>query len=283
MPRKRVPDFEELLKPLPPYSPKNWYYKFYSLFLRTAGMLSDGIRTGYAHGFDSGMIMNYVYENTPRGKFYVGKVLDKAFLNQITCKAFRAIKEIQKNAIRSYLEERDGNPMFIVDLASGKADYVYEALRETNANVRVLLRDTNETALRESKAIAERLNLQSKVNYDIGDALDAESLKKIPKPNLVIELGLYGIIHNDELIRRHFCELREILNPEAILFNIQTYNPQIELIARTLKNSSGERCVWHLRPVEVVINWAEMAGFRNPKITMDPYNIYAVVMMSNYC
>ncbi len=284
MSRERMPDFEELLKPLPLYSPKNWYYKFYSLFLRTAGMLSEGIRTGYTHGFDSGMIMNYVYQNTPRGKFYVGKVLDKVFLNQITCKAFRAIKEIQKNAIKSYLEERDGSPMFIVDLASGKADYVYDALRETNANVnvKVLLRDTSETALRESRAIAKRLNLESKVNYDIGNALDAESLKKIPKPNLVIEVGLYGIIHDDELIRRHFFELRDILNPEAILFNVQTHNPQIELIARALKNSSGERCVWHLRPVEVVINWAARAGFRNPEITMDPYNIYAVVMMRNY-
>jgi hypothetical protein len=281
MPRKGIPSFEELLNPLPIYSPKNWYYKLYSLFLRTIGMLSEGIKTGYTYGFDSGMIMNYVYQNTPRGKFYIGKLLDRAFLNQITCKAFRAIKEIQKDAIKNYLEERNRNPTFIVDLASGKADYIYDALLETKANVKVLLRDISETALRESRAIAEGLNLRDKVSYDIGDALDTESLRRIPKPNLVIEVGLYGIIHDDELIRRHFFEVRDILNPEAILFNVQTYNPQIELIARVLKNSNGERCVWHLRPVEIVINWAERAGFKNPKVTMDPYGIYAVVMMRN--
>lgn len=282
MPRKKMPDFEELLEPLPLYSPKNWYYKAYSFFLRTVGMLSEGIRISYTHGFDSGMIMNYIYQNKPHGRFYIGKVLDRAFLNQITCKAFREIKVIQKNAIESYLEERNGKPIFIVDLASGKADYIYDALSETNTSVNVLLRDIDENALQESKAIAQKLNLLGKVSYDVGNALDIESLKKIyPKPDLVIEVGLYGIIHDDELIRRHFLVLRDILKPRTILFNVQTYNPQIELIARVLKNQEGERCVWHLRPVELVINWAEEAGFREPKVTMDPFGIYAVVMMRN--
>lgn len=281
MPRREMPDFEELKSPLPTYSIKNWYYKLYSLFLMTIGMTSDGIKTGYTYGFDSGMIMNYIYQNTPHGKFYIGKLLDRAFLNQITCKAFRAIKEIQKNVIKNYIEESNGNPRFIVDLASGKADYIYDALIETNANVKVLLRDINETVLKESMAMARDLNLEDKVSYEVGDALDVESLKRISKPNLVVEVGLYGIIHDDELIQRHFFELRDILNPEAILFNVQIYNPQIELIARVLKNSNGERCVWRLRPVEVVVNWAEKAGFKNPKVTLDPYGIYAVVMMRN--
>jgi hypothetical protein len=149
--------------------------------------------------------MNYIYQNVPRGRFYIGKVLDRAFLNQVTCKAFRAIKEIQKNKIKNYLEERNGRPTFIVDLASGKADYIYDALRETNADVKVLLRDIDEIALRESRAIAEKLSLLNKVSYELGNALDAQGLKRIfPKPNLVIEVGLYGIIHDDELIRRHF-------------------------------------------------------------------------------
>jgi hypothetical protein len=275
-----MPSFEELLKPPPAYYPKNIYYKFYSLFLRTVGMFSEGMRIGFTHGFDSGMIMNYVCQNTPSGRFYVGKVLDRIFLNQVTCKAFRAIKEIQKNVIKNYLQERNGDPTFIVDLASGKADYIYDALRETNGNVKVLLRDLDETALKESRAIAEKLNLLNKVSYEQGNALDIESLKRIyPKPNLVIEVGLYGIIHDDELLRRHFFELKDILNPGAILFNVQTYNPQIELIARVLKNRDGERCVWHLRPVELVIEWAEKAGFIEPQVTMDPYGIYAVVMM----
>lgn len=277
-----MPSFEDLLKPLPPYSLRNWYYKLYSLFLRTIGMLSDGIRISYNHGFDSGIIMNYIYRNTPSGRLYIGRVIDRAFLNQVTCKAFRAIKEIQKKAIKDYLKEKNGKPTFIVDLASGKADYIYEALSETDANARVLLRDIDETTLRESRSIAARLNLLDKVSYEVGDALDVEGLKRIyPRPDLVIEVGLYGIIHDDDLVRRHLSELKNVLKPDAILFNVQTYNPQIELIARVLKNSNGERCVWHLRPAELVIEWAEEAGFKEPRVTTDPYGIYAVVMMRN--
>jgi hypothetical protein len=277
---KAMPSFEELLKPLPVYSLKKWYYEVFSFLLRTIGTISDGIRTGYKYGFDSGMIMNYVYQNIPSGRFYIGRILDKAFLNQVTCRAFRDIKEIQKDLIKGYLKERNGNHTFIVDLASGKAGYIYDALVETSANVKVLLRDVDSTALKESREIAERLNLLSRVSYELGNALDIESLRRInPKPDLVIEVGLYGIIHDDALIQRHFFELRDILSPEAILFNVQTYNPQIELITRVLKNRSGERCVWHLRPVELLIEWAEKAGFMKPQITVDPYGIYAVVFM----
>jgi Putative methyltransferase len=278
----KMPTFEELLKPLPIYSPKRWYYETASLLLRSIGTLSRGIKTGYTHGFDSGMIMNYVYEDTPQGTFYLGKALDRAFLNQITCKAFRSIKEIQKNMIKDYLAQRNGVPTFIADLASGKADYLYDALLETNSQAKILLRDIDEEALKESEAIAQKLNLPNELRFELGSAIDTESLRKIDsEPDLVIEVGLYGIIHDDEQIRRHFLDLKEILNPEAILFNVQTYNPQIELIARSLVNRDGERCVWHLRPVELVIKWAEEAGFIDPHIVMDDCGVYAVVMMKN--
>ena len=277
-----MPGFKELLKPLPWYSPKSWYYGLYSLFLGTVGQLSDGIRTGYRYGFDSGMIMNYIYENKPGGKFYLGKKLDEAFLNQITCRAFRAVKEIQKNMILSYLAEREGMETFIADMASGEADYLYDVLRQTGPLVKAHLRDISRDALEESGKKAARLRLTDRVTFGAGDALDPDSLRSIEgKPDLVIEAGLYGIIHDDALIRAHLAQLRDILNPAALLFNVQTYNPQIELIARVLRNQEGERCVWHLRPAEEVIGWAEEAGFRDARVTYDPYRIYAVVMMRN--
>ena len=250
--------------------------------MRTVGRLSDGIDTGFRYGFDSGMIMNYIYENVPRGKSFVGRALDEAFLGKTTCKAFRAVKRIQIDAISAYINEREGRETFIVDLASGKADYIYDVLRHTGQNVKVLLRDISEKTLAESRETALGLGLRDRVGFEVGDALDAESLRRIPyRPNLAIEAGLYGIIHDDELVRKHLSDLREIVGPEALLFNVQTYNEQIELIARTLVNQDGEPCVWHLRDKDLVIGWAEEAGFRDPVVKMDPYGIYAVVLMRN--
>ena len=271
-----------MLRPLPWYSPKSWYYGLYSLFLGTVGQLSDGIRTGYRYGFDSGMIMNYVYENRSGGITYLGKKIDETFLDQITCRAFRAIKEIQKNMIMSYLAEREGMETLIVDMASGEADYIYDVLRQTGPLVKAHLRDISRNAIGESRKTAARLGLTDRVTFGTGDALDPDSLRAIDcKTDLAIEVGLYGIIHDDAAIRAHLAQLRDILNPGALLFNVQTWNPQIELIARVLRNQEGERCVWHLRPAEEVIGWAEVAGFRDAKVTYDPYGIYAVVMMRN--
>jgi hypothetical protein len=282
MQHRLTPTFEQLLTPLPFYSPRRWYFDLVSLFLRSIGTCSEGIKLGFKHGFDSGMIMNYIYNNTPTGRFYPGKLMDSVFLNQITCKAFRAIKAIQKNMIKDYIQERNGKPTFVVDLASGKADYVYDVLRDIDASIKVLLRDIDKSALMESREIAKNLDLENLVSYELANALDSESLKRItPKPNLVIEVGLYGIIHDDEQIRSHLKDLKNILDPDAVLFNVQTYNPQIELIARSLKNQAGERCVWHLRSAGLVIDWAEEAGFKDPNVIMDPYGLYAVVLMRN--
>lgn len=282
MRRDENPGFEELLQPLPWYQPRKYYYYLISLLLRTVGLLSDGIRIGFKHGFDSGMIMNYIYKNKPQGITFLGKALDAAFLDQTTCKAFRAVKWIQKEIISKYVNDRLGQKTFIVDMASGKADYIYEVLKDGNSNVNVLLRDISESTLRESEETARRSGLKERVSYEVCDALNVESLRLIsPRPDLVIEAGLYGIIHDDELIKKHLLYLKNIVNPGALLFNVQTRNKQIELIARTLTNQDGKRCVWHLRPKELVIGWALKAGFKDPEVTMDPYGIYAVVLMRN--
>jgi len=274
------PTFEQLKNPLPLYSPRAVYYSMFGLLLETFGRISRGIDIGFTHGFDSGMIMNYIYNNKPQGSFIIGKYLDSIFLNQVTCKAFRSIKQIQSDMINDYLRERGEEETFIVDLASGKADYLYDILKESTFNIEMLLCDISESVLIESQEIAKKLNLGKKVKFKQGNALDTENLKKITRrPDLLIEVGLYGIIHDDEYVKRHLSEVKEILNPDAILFNVQTQNPQIELIARSLKNQDGERCVWHLRPIDQVVSWAEEAGFRNAEVTMDPFNIYAVVLM----
>ena len=280
MPRKEIPCFEELRKPLSEYGFKSLYYKLIQILLRTVGNLSEGIRIGFKHGFDSGNIMNYIYENQAHGSLFVGEILDRAFLDQKTCRAFRAIKKIQKDFILNYLAEKGDRETFIVDLASGKADYIYDVLLETDSNVRVLLRDINQNTLQQSKNTAKNLGLTENIRFETRDALEIESLRRItPKPDLVIEVGLYGIIHDDEKIKNHLKSLKEILDPDALLFNVQTYNDQIELIARSLINQDGGPCVWHLRESEQLISWAEDAGFKNPEIVMDPYDIYAVIMM----
>ncbi len=79
--KKRLPSFEELQKPLPAYSLNNIYYHALRLLLKTAGNLSDGIRIGNTFGYDSGVMLDYVYKNKASGKLGIGALFDRIYLN----------------------------------------------------------------------------------------------------------------------------------------------------------------------------------------------------------
>src|SRR2546430_15539969 len=51
--------------------------------LRAAGRLSRGVDLGWRNGFDSGLSLDYVYENKPRGLLGVGRLIEKTYFNII--------------------------------------------------------------------------------------------------------------------------------------------------------------------------------------------------------
>jgi hypothetical protein len=100
-----------------------------------------------------------------------------------------------------------------------------------------------------------------------------------PRPDVVLELGLYGIYHDDALIERHLRDVGELLAPEQIICNVQVANPDIERIARVWRNQAGERCVWRLRPAEQILGYAAAAGYRAASVTADRAGIYRVIRL----
>ena len=102
----------------------------------------------------------------------------------------------------------------------------------------------------------------------------------IDPADVVLELGLYGMYHLDELIERHFLDLAELVSPGQIVFNVQTANPDIEHIARVWTNRRGERCVWRLRPLEQILGYARAAGYEPASVTSDRHGIYRVVRLA---
>ena len=60
---------------------------------------------------------------------------------------------------------------------------------------------------------------------------------------------------------------------------MQTRNPEIEHIARVWVNHEGGRCVWRLRPVEQILEWARDAGYEPAAVESDRFDIYRVVRL----
>jgi hypothetical protein len=122
--------------------------------------------------------------------------------------------------------------------------------------------------------------VEGRTRFRAADALDRGALASLsPRPDVVLELGLYGMVHDDERVRRHFLDLAELVAPGQIVFNVQTQNPEIEYIARVWRNREGGRCVWHLRPLSLLLGWAEAAGYVPASVTADSHGIYRVVRL----
>ena len=103
--------------------------------------------------------------------------------------------------------------------------------------------------------------MDDRVTTRRASAFDHAALASLrPRPDVVCELGLYGIYHDDGLIERHFAALAETVAPGQIVCNVQVANPEIEYIARVWRNAEGARCVWRLRRQEQIEAYARAAG-----------------------
>jgi hypothetical protein len=273
------PTFADLRRRLPARSPRAWRFAGARAASRAGALLSDGLRIGYAEGFDSGPFMAHAYGNRPSGRTTLGRAIDRRLLERPTCVAFRDIRALAELAVLDAIDRSRATHPVVADLAAGPAPYLLRALAARPA-ARAILGDVNGATLAAARRAADELAVGGRVSYSLADAFDRAALAAlVPRPDVVVELGLYGIYHDDERIEQHFLDLAELVAPGQIVFNVQTRNPEIEHIARVWRNAAGKRCLWRLRPVEQILRYAAAAGYRPRSITADRHAIYRVVLL----
>jgi hypothetical protein len=270
--------FAELQHDLPLKSPRAWRFGALALASRSGALVSEGLRIGYRHGFDSGPFMAHVYANRPAGRTALGRWVDRRLLSRRTCVAFRDVRELARQAVLEAVDAQGESPV-IADLAAGPAPYLLEAIAD-RPGVTALLCDIDPTALTQAEAAARRVGVADRVRTARADAFDRDALRALePRPDVVIELGLYGIYHEDALVERHFQDLAELVAPRQIVLNVQTWNPEIEYIARVWRDHRGGRCLWRLRSAERLLGWAAAAGFAPRTVAADSQGIYRVARL----
>lgn len=271
--------FAELLSPLPATSPRAWRFAALGAASRAGALVSEGLRIGYRHGFDSGAFMAHVYANRPAGRTALGRTVDRHLLARPTCVAFRDARALAERAVLAAIDASPDRAPVVADLAAGPAPYLLRALARRPA-ARAIVGDLDPAALADVRAAAARAGVAERLRTVSADAFDRAALAALdPPPDVVVELGLYGIYHDDALIERHFADLAELVGPGQVVFNVQTRNPEIEHIARVWRNAAGGRCVWRLRPVERILGFAAAAGYRPASIAADRHGIYRVVRL----
>jgi SAM-dependent methyltransferase len=283
MKARTLPSYESLNCPLPIWHPKAIYYALFRFFLTTIGKMSNGVTIGLKYGFDSGVMLEYVYRNRPSGKTLVGTAIDRFFLNSQGWQGIRERGEIMKAVLRQVIQENcDRNATTkLLDVACGGGRYDLEVLQEfPREAIEATLRDYMPENVQKAKELAENLGVTATIER--ADAFsDADLARVSPRPNSIVVSGLHEILPDNELIRHHFQQLSRIIEPKGkLIYTIQPYHPQLELIARTLNSHTGKPWVMRLRSLELTQEWASAAGFGEFQVRMDSFGIFGVVTAS---
>jgi alpha-beta hydrolase superfamily lysophospholipase/SAM-dependent methyltransferase len=274
-------EHKQLSQPLPIYSPKRWWFALQRLSLKTVGKLSNGVRRGLETGFDSGQTLDYVYENQPRGKYWLGRIVDRRYLNAIGWRGIRVRKENLGKLLRYAIEQiyAAGKPVHVVDIATGCGRYVLETL-QTVANIPVTahLRDFIPENLEEARRVASGLGL-SNVAFAQGDAFDEASLSSLlPRPTVAVVSGLYELFPDNEMVIRSLRGLSEAVEDGGYLvYTNQPWHPQLEMIARVLtSHRHGKPWIMRRRTQAEMDEIVRSVGFKKERMEIDPWGIFTV-------
>src|SRR5260370_14265605 len=115
--------------------------------MKTVGRLSRGVQLGWRAGFDSGMTLDYVYENRPQGITFLGRVIDRSYLNSLGWRGIRLRRIHLEHVLRAAIEKTHaaGQPVRLLDIASGPGRYLLETIRQlADIPMTAMLRDYKE-------------------------------------------------------------------------------------------------------------------------------------------
>ncbi|MEY2506977.1 MAG: hypothetical protein QOH01_1306 [Verrucomicrobiota bacterium] len=248
--------------------------------MKTGGRLSKGIDLGWRSGFDSGLTLDYVYENKPRGTTPLGRLIDRNYLNS---PGWRGIRQRRKNleTLLSRVIEQvhgEGLPVRILDVAAGGGRYVLETMQAlAHIPMTAVLRDYKEENVRAIARRAAELGLTN-VTVESGDAFDRESLASIsPRPTIAIVSGLFELFPKNAGVLQSLGGLAEAIEPGGFLiYTNQPWHPQVEFIARVLRNREGKPWIMRRRTTAEMDELVRTTGFDKTEMEVDEWGMFTV-------
>jgi alpha-beta hydrolase superfamily lysophospholipase/SAM-dependent methyltransferase len=248
--------------------------------MKTGGRLSKGIDLGWRSGFDSGLTLDYVYENKAQGMTRLGRFIDHGYLNSIGWRGIRQRKKNLEKLLRSVIEKThaDGRLVRILDIAAGGGRYVLETMKALpEIPMTALLRDYKQENVDAATRLARDFGLTN-VTVAFGDAFDRASLAALePRPTIGIVSGLFELFPNNEGVLTSLRGLADAIEPGGhLVYTNQPWHPQVEFIARVLRNREGEPWIMRRRTTAEMDELVRTAGFEKVTMEVDEWGIFTV-------
>ena len=282
---RRGPTFEEaqaLAAPLSPWSPRGMYWAITRAGLKLGGKFSEGMKLGHDTGFDSGSTLDYVYRNEARGTGFMGRMMDRNYLDAIGWRGIRQrkihVEEMLREAMRRLTTE--DRKVRVMDIAAGHGRYVLDAVLGSAAPVSaILLRDYSDINVRDGRALITEKGLGGIARFEQADAFDRASVGAAnPRPTLGVVSGLYELFPDNTMVSRSLAGMADAIEPGGyIVYTGQPWHPQLEMIARALtSHRQGDAWVMRRRSQAEMDQLVENAGFRKVAQRIDEFGIFTV-------
>lgn len=257
---------------------QNLQFTLTRLAIQKLGWISDGVATGVKYGFDSGSSLEKVYQNTPNGKHWLGKLVDDFYLNNIGWQGIRIRKahllELSKLAIKE-MSHTGVSPLTVLDIASGNGFYMFE-LCQMYPDLRLVLRDYDAHNITVIKQKINELNLSKQAIAEQKDAFILENY--LPNTaNLAIASGVFELFGDNSLVGTALTGMYQALTDGGyLIYTNQPWHPEQEMIGKTLNNHQGKDWVMRCRSQAEMDQLVERAGFVKVAMRIDEFGIFTV-------
>ncbi len=257
---------------------KKIIYSAQRLSTKHLGFLSEGISIGNRYGFDSGVTLDYVYKNQAKGKFGIGKLIDRGYLNSVGWQGIRQRKENIINSIQNQIDilEKKGEKVELLDIAGGPARYLIE-IAKSNPNINVSVRDYQQQNIEQGRKIAKDENVNN-INYQQVDAFNPKSYENIENPaNIIIISGVFELFSDNDLIEIAIKGVSNMLPDNGcLIYTGQPFHPQLELIANTLGNHLQGKWIMRRRSQYELDLLFSKYGFNKTSELIDNWGVFTV-------
>ena len=256
---------------------ERWNYRFQKWALGKFGHLSDGMTVGLTHGFDSGASMDYVYKNTPQGKWGIGRWMDKSYLNAIGWRGVRIRKghllEQVEKAIQAL--QAQGRKVKILDIAGGVGNYLFD-IKQRHPEVEIVINEFLPANIQKGEQIIKERGYQG-IRFTNYSCFEADTYRKLDyAPNITIISGIFELFGDNALAAEAIKGVVAISDNGYIVYTGQPWHPQLKTIAFVLKSHQEKDWVMRRRSQRELDGLFTLHGVKKESMLIDDFGIFTV-------
>ena len=256
---------------------ERWCYRFEKWALGKFGHLSEGMTVGLTHGFDSGASMDYIYKNTPQGKWGVGRWMDKSYLNAIGWRGVRIRKGHLLQQVEKAIQalQAQGKKVKILDIAGGVGNYLFD-IKERHPEVEIVINEFLPTNIQKGEQIIKERGYQH-IRFTNYSCFEADTYRKLNyTPNITIISGIFDLFGDNTLVTEAIKGVVSISDNGYIVYTGQPWHPQLKTIAFVLKSHQEKDWVMRRRSQRELDGLFALQGVKKESMLIDDFGIFTV-------